>query len=301
MGRMQNARLKSAPPPAEASPQVFRTADVARILGVPPARVRAIARVGGRRPQRQGNRLAFSFQDLVLLRAAHCLLLAAVPPRRVRRALTQLARQLPADRPLSGVRVYADGRHVVARTGGAAWKPESGQMVFPFRADDLARAVGVVVPVARRRPQAAFSPAQQRREATVWYERAMALEAKRSRGGAKLAYERAIALDPSLSDAYINLGRLVHEDGDVTAASRLYHLAIEHAPDDPIAHYNLALALEDQGNPPAAVQHYQKALELDDEFADAHFNLGRLLDQLGQHDHALRHLLTYRKLTDAES
>jgi tetratricopeptide (TPR) repeat protein len=298
---MQHARVKTPPHTTALNPQVFCTADVARILGVPSARVRALARVGLRRPQRRGRSLAFSFQDLVLLRAAHCLRLAAVPGQRVRRALAELARQLPADRPLSGVRVYADGRHVVAREGGTAWKPESGQLVFSFTVDDLARAAGVVVPVHRQRPQSALSRAQREREAMIWFERAVTLEGKSNRVGAKLAYERALRLDPELSDACINLGRLVHEDGDAAEAERLYHLATEHAPDDPIAHYNLALALEDQANPTAAVKHYEQALTIDPHFADAHFNLGRLLDHLGHHDQALRHLLMYRRLTDAES
>jgi tetratricopeptide (TPR) repeat protein len=298
---MPNAPLEAHARSPVAGQPVFGTADVARILGVTPARVRMIARTGLRRPQRRGRVLAFSFQDLVLLRAAHCLLTAAVPPQRVRRALAELTRQLPSDRPLSGVRIYAAGRQVVARAGGTSWKPESGQMVFSFGVDELARAAGVVVPAKRPRPPSTPVNARRRQEATRWFERALGLEAKRNRIGARLAYERALRLDPALSDAYINLGRLVHEDGDPAEAARLYHLALEHAPDDPIAHYDLALALEDQNHPAAAVKHYERAIEIDDEFADAHFNLGRLLDHLGHHDQALRHLLAYRKLTEGEA
>src|SRR5512143_2459244 len=102
-----------APPGNQRSPrstaEVFHTAEVARILGVPAARVRGIVRAGLCRPARHGRTLEFSFQDLVLLRAAHGLLRADVPPRRVRHALSELATQLPPDRPLSGVRIYADG------------------------------------------------------------------------------------------------------------------------------------------------------------------------------------------------
>jgi tetratricopeptide (TPR) repeat protein len=297
---MHNAPLKAHAEAAAAELLVFRTSDVARILGVTPARVRAIVRTGLRRPQRRGRALAFSFQDVVLLRAAHGLRLAAVPAQRVRRALSELARQLPPDRPLSGVRIYADGRQVVARDGGRTWKPESGQLVFSFGVDELVRAAGVVVPVTRRRPQSAPAKVRREQEAMVWFERAQGLEGKANRIGAKLAYERALRLDPELSDAYINLGRLVHEDGDAIEAGRLYHLAIEHAPEDPIAHYDLALALEDQAHPTAAIKHYERAIEIDDEFADAHFNLGRLLDHLGHHDQALRHLLAYRKITEGE-
>lgn len=287
--------------------QFLRTADVARILGVPPARVRRIVHADLCRPARQGQRLVFSFQDLVLLRAAHGLLLAEVPARRVRHALSELSRQLPRGRPLSGVRIYADGRHVVACAGGRAWRPENGQLVFRFDVDDLARRAGIVVPVHGRRgatagqirqpPGHQQSLAKRLQGAAAWFERALALERKKDIAGAIAAYHRAIELDPDMGDAYINLGRLVHEQGDAAEAARLYHLALSCSPDDPVAHYNLALALEDQQRPAVALSHYRRAISLDPAFADAHFNLGRLLERLGHKAQAVRHLMTYKKLT----
>jgi len=286
--------------------QFLSTADVARVLGVPPARVRRIVHADLCRPARRGHRLAFSFQDLVLLRAAHGLLLAAVPARRVRHALSELTRQLPRGRPLSGVRIYADGRHVVASAGGRVWRPENGQLVFRFDVDDLARRAGIVVPVDARRDAKGHnressghqpSAAKRLQAAAACFERALALERKKDVPGAVAAYHRTIELDPDMGDAYINLGRLVHEQGDAAEAARLYHLALSCSPNDPVAHYNLALALEDQQRPTGALSHYRRAISLDPAFADAHFNLARLLERLGQKAQAVRHLLTYKKLT----
>jgi tetratricopeptide (TPR) repeat protein len=260
-------------------------------------RVRAIVRAGLCQPGRRGRALEFSFQDLVLLRTAHGLLQAEVPPRRVRRALRELARQLPPDRPLSGVRIYADGRQVVVREGRAAWQPDSGQAVFTFAVDELARKSGVVVKVPQRRTRAAAGAPEPGATATVWFDRALALE-QVDVPAAIEAYRRALALDPTMSDACINLGRLVHEGGDPVEAMHWYREAIKRAPDDPVAHYDLALALEDQGDTTAATTHYHHAVEIDPDFADAHFNLGRLLDQVGQRVEALRHLLAYKKLTE---
>ena len=234
----------------------------------------------------------------MLLRAAHGLLEARVPPRRVRRALRELVQQLPPGRPLSGVRIVADGRQVVVRDGHSAWQPDSGQAVFTFDVDDLARKSGVVVPVPKRRPRQPASPAEPATTADGWFERAVALESV-DLAAARAAYRRALELDSKLSDAYINLGRLLHEGGDSGEALRLYRQAIKHAPDDPIAHYDLALALEDQGDMTAASAAYHRALEIDPGFADAHFNLGRLLERMGQRSQAMRHLLAYKKLTDA--
>jgi tetratricopeptide (TPR) repeat protein len=289
--------LRSDPDPGSAATRSFRTGDVARILGVPPARVRRIVRAGLCRPRpHHGRRWAFSFQDLVLLRAAHGLLLAAVPPRRVRRALAQLTQQLAPNRPLSGVRIYADGQHVVAREGRTVWRPESGQVVFTFEVDELARAAAVVVPVRAPHRRDAATASQRRYDAATWFERALALE-RRKDPAAVAAYHRAIELDPDMGDAYINLGRLVYLRGDVAEATRLYHLALACAPDDPVAHYNLAITLEDQQRTTSALSHYRRAISLDPSFADAHFNLGRLLERLGQKTQAMRHLLTYKKLT----
>jgi len=289
---------RHASPRSSRPADVFRTAEVARILGVAPARVRGIVRAGLCRPARHGRTLEFSFQDLVLLRAAHGLLRADIPPRRVRHALSELATQLPPNRPLSGVRIYADGRRVVARAGGTAWQPDSGQVVFAFEVDELARAARRVVPARSRSSRQTARAPQLRQNARAWFERAVAREQRADVAGACEAYRHALDLDPGMADAHINLGRLLQEQGDTAEAARLYHLAIECAPEDPVAHYNLAIALEDQRHFAAAVAHYRKALVYDPEFADAHFNLGRLLDRLGRHSEAIRHLLSYKKLSE---
>jgi tetratricopeptide (TPR) repeat protein len=280
------------------SAKVLHTADIARILRLPDTRVRALARAGLCQPLKRGGMYEFSFQDLVLLRAAHGLLRNSVPLRKVRRSLRELSRQLPADRPLSGVRIYADGKSVVVRDGNAAWQPDSGQAVFTFKVDDLAKKSGVLVQVAQRRGRVTPRKREQGTSAMAWFERGLALE-EVDVTAATTAYRRALERDPELSDAYINLGRLLHESGDTGEAMRLYAEAIKRAPDDPVAHYDMALALEDQGDPQAAKRYYHRALELEPDFADAHYNLGRLLDQLGQRAQALRHLLAYKRLTDS--
>ena len=282
-----------------AAAEVFRTADVARVLGVPPVRVRAIVRAGLCRPARRGRALQFSFQDLVLLRAAHGLLQADIPARRLRRALTELARQLPAARPVTGVRIYADGKHIVVRDGRTAWRPDSGQVVFSFELEELARVAHQFSAPNRRSRPAPVKP-KRPQQAAVWFERALMLEKKNDPAGAAAAYQQVIELDAEMGDAYVNLGRLVHEQGDAIEAARLYHLALECMPDDAVAHYNLAIALEDQRHVSAALSHYQQATTLDPEFADAHFNLGRLLERLGRRAQAVRHLLAYKKLTESK-
>ena len=66
------------------------TAEVTRLLGVDERRVREWVRSGLCRPLRHGRRYAFSFQDLVVLRAAKALLDSGVPSVRIRRAVAAL-------------------------------------------------------------------------------------------------------------------------------------------------------------------------------------------------------------------
>ena len=270
------------------------TAEVARILRMREARVRELVRAGLVAPPRRGRGYAFSFQDLVVLRAAQGLLAGQVPAARVRRALTSLSAQLPDNRPLSGMRVFADGRHVAVRDGAGAWQPETGQGLLDFDVDELAERVREIRSAV---PQADRGDPVHTLRARAELERALAEEDTDSRA-AEAAYRRALAADPALVDAAINLGRLLHERGQAREACALFEQALEHSPSDPIIHYNLALALEDTTGPAAAAPHYERALTLDPDFADAHYNLAELCEQLGRQADALRHYHAFKKLTD---
>lgn len=270
-------------------PDGLSTAEVARILGVPPARVRGLVRSGLCRPAQRGRGWAFRFQDVVVLRAAHELIRKRVPAARVRRALASLARDLPADRPVSGLRIFADGRHVAVRDGGTAWQPETGQVLLDFDVQELADKVAAI----RDAPRALEERCARARAAL---EQAIELEDDDPQAAAR-AYARALELDPELIDAYVNLGRLAHEGGDPNRAVDLYRQALERAPDDALIHFNLAVALEDTQGTSPAMGHYRRALELDPSFADAHYNLAGLYEQLGRETDALRHYHAYKKLT----
>lgn len=268
------------------------TAEVSRILAMKEARIRELVRAGLCRPVRHGHRYLFSFQDLVVLRVAQSLLARGVPGSRVRRALASLIEELPADRPLSGLRIYADGRQVTVCEGGTSWQPETGQTVLNFDVDELAGMVENIREARTRGGLDAGLPAR------AEFERALDLEDHDPKEACE-AYGRALELDPELVDAYVNLGRIAHEAGDPQRAMRLYRQALERTPDDPIVHFNLALATEDARGAGAALVHYQRALALDENFADAHFNLAGLYEKLGRGADALRHYHACKKLSDS--
>lgn len=265
----------------------YTTADVARLLGLDPRRIRRLARGGIVQPVRgPRNEYRFDFQDLVLLRAAAGLLRARVPGRRILSALRSLRRQLP-DGSLSGLRISADADTIVVRDASGAWHPLSGQLLLDFRTDHLAGTVEPIRPETER--------PRQKRDAQAWYELGVELEAV-SRDEARRAYERALDVEPSHADALVNLGRIIHEDGDPASAASLYRRALaggRHA----TAAFNLGVALEDLGRDRDAIDAYHAALSADERFADAHFNLSRIHERLGDSLAALRHLRSYRSLT----
>jgi tetratricopeptide (TPR) repeat protein len=271
----------------------YSARDVAKMLDLSVAQIRSWVRADLIQPKR-GPRGAyrFSFQDLVLLRAAKGLLAARIPTRKVRRAIGRLKEQLPAGRPLTQVRITADGDNIVVRDGRSVWNPESGQTCFDFEVSHLAQKVA---PLVRRAAEQAFS-AEEEYSSEDWFELGLDLEATEPRK-ARDAYYRSVSLDPANADAHVNLGRLLHEVREPGAAEAHYRLALAARPGDPTALFNLGVSLEDLGRGEEAIETYQEAIVADPRCADAYFNLARLYEQRGNAAKALQNLSLYRKLT----
>lgn len=266
----------------------FTTRDAAKILDLPEQRIRSCVRGGFLSPIRgPGRQFQFTFQDLLLLKTTKGFLESRVPLKRIRRMLASLKRQLPDDQHLSSLTIYADGSRIVAWDGNARWQPDSGQFLFNF--DVQAVAERVVLPLPPAAPSGPALTAEQ------WLNLAAELEAT-SREEACQAYHQALELDPNLSDAHVNLGRLYHEAKKPVQAEAHYRAAIERAPGDPIPHFNLAVLLDDLGRPDEAIPAYLQAIAHDPDLADAHYNLGLLFEALARSSEAIRHLRKARTL-----
>src|SRR5690606_13148470 len=128
-----------------------------------------------------------------------------------------------------------------------------------------------------------------------WFERAVELEME-SPDAARAAYERALELDAALVDARVNLGRLLHEAGDLAGAESHYRIVLS-AGGNELAAFNLGGLLEDLGRHPGALRAYARALAGDPRLAEAHYNLARLYERRGDQRAAIRHFNGYRELT----
>jgi tetratricopeptide (TPR) repeat protein len=281
---------------------LYSMRDVERVLQLPRSTLQGLVRLGFVRPSRGPRRqYLFSFQDLIILRAARALLEANIPRRAIRRSLGQLRERLPEAVPLSGLAICAVGDRVVVREGANHWQADDGQYLLGF---EVSVQNGILQMIEHKRARATAPPAggtaAEMAAATVsdpddCFNEGLRLEST-DPAAALAAYERAARGDPDNAAAWINWGRLLHERGDARAAEKVYRQALEHCGTDALLLFNLGVALEDLDERQAALAAYHAAISEDPNFADCHYNLARLYESSGKTQHAIRHLGQYRRL-----
>jgi tetratricopeptide (TPR) repeat protein len=279
--------------PASKDPlgDVYSVRDAAKLFGLTESRLHYWERSGFiTRSVQAGRKRYYSFEDLIGLRAAKELLDEGVPLQNVRRNLEALRASLPrVARPLSALRIVADGQTLLVRDDQATYEPATGQLRLDFEVSALRNDV---VRVLRRggRPSEFHVAYQHYLEGCRFDEE----EATFDR--AEAAYRRALELDPSLANALTNLGNLMYRQNRLGEAENFYVRALQVDPDQPEAFYNLGFLLYDRGDAAAAVLNFKRAVRSDPSFADAHFNLAMALSDIGRDDEARKHWETYLKL-----
>jgi tetratricopeptide (TPR) repeat protein len=267
----------------------YSLAEVARIFGLSPARLRYWRRTELIPASGDERQPTFGFGDLVCIRAVIALLDRGVPLQRIRRSVARLRERLPElERPLDSLRVWVEGSNrIVVRHEGALIEPD-GQLVLdleldPPRAEDV---LPLRAPGASELPDAS--------SALAWFERGCRLDAEPARQEEAMdAYRRAVACDPAFADAHCNLGALHQQRGERAAAGACYEAAVAADPDHVEARFNLAGLLEEEGHDEAALAHYRAAVRVDPTFPDAHLNLALLYERLRLPRRAREHWRRY--------
>lgn len=95
-------------------------------------------------------------------------------------------------------------------------------------------------------------------------------------------YEQSLMVDPNFAEGHNSLGNALQSQGKLKAAIECYKQAIRIKPEFAYAHNNLGNALKEQGRDQEAVQAYRQAISIQPELVDAHYNLGTALHKLGQ-------------------
>ena len=275
--------------------ELFSVRDVERVLQLPRSTLHGLVKHGFVRPARgPRGKYLFSFQDLIVLRAARALIQANIPRQRIRRSLTQLRRHLPETLPMSGLAICAIGDRVVVREGTNHWQADDGQYLLGL---DVSVQNGTLRMIEHRQAQAGEKArAEPALSADELFAEGLRLE-ETDRDAAIQAYARSAEADPDNAAAWINWGRLLHEGGDARAAESVYRRALERCATDALLHFNRGVALEDLGEMGAALDAYHAAVSEDPDLADCHYNLARIYESVGKTQHAIRHLGQYRRLT----
>jgi tetratricopeptide (TPR) repeat protein len=276
--------------------QEFDSKDLKRLFGIPASHVRSLIRAGHISPSKKAGKLAYSFQDLIVLRTLGSLRAAKIPTKRINRTLREIRSSLPGELPLSGLSIVAIGDRIVVREGRSLRESETGQYTLALEVIDQGGALLMIDKRPDAQPKAAPGAGvggTAAQDAATHFERAMDLE-ESDAAAARAAYEACLALDERHAEARVNLGRLLHLEGRLREAEQVYR-GIDTA--EPLLSFNLAVLLEDLERQDEAAVAYREALAQDPGLADAHFNLARLYEQAGNPKDALRHLLAYRRLS----
>ena len=220
-------------------------------------------------------------------------------------------RSRSSDRDSGQIRLDFDGAVPAA---GAPGPPAAIEVTSPAAAAPVAREartaspehrVAAVLEMAGHRRRSGAGPARGpsttgaaptavlERSAAEWFELGCDVEVS-SPAAARDAYLRAVELEDDHAGAHLNLGRLLHEAGDLRGAERHYRRALDADPEDATAAFNLGVALEDQGRAGDAIAFYERAVACDPDFQDAYHNLVRLHEVAGDKAAALRVLKRLR-------
>jgi tetratricopeptide (TPR) repeat protein len=256
---------------------MFTGTEVARLLAISPGRLRSLDRAGIAPPSgRRRGRRAYTFSDLIALRAARDLIARRVRLRDVAKAIENIRNALPrVTRPLAELRIVSDGKAVIVRSTAGAFEPLTGQMVLDFDVKDLRDDVVRVL-----RPRVGKDRA---RTAYDLYMRASHLdEDPETMDEADALYRRALEIDPWLAIAYTNLGNICFRRGDEEQAVVLYRRALELDQAQPEAQYNLGYVMLEHGHAPEAIAFFRGAIQSDPRFADAYYNLAMAYEQVGE-------------------
>ena len=258
--------------------QEYSLADLKRLFGLPPALIRKLSQAGFITPPAPRGKSKFAFQELLVLRVAGALKAAKISTPKIAAALEQIRSVLPTGR--LSVTLAASGKELVVREGSREWEP-SGQFALPLASPGPGRVA------ALRSPQEVSAASR----AHDYYRRGHMLE-DTDVIAARAAYLAALSVQDDHLEARINLGRLLHLDGQLKEAERLYRQAKTSSA---LLSFNLAILLEDLEREDEAVAAYRDALAQDPLLHDAHFNLSRLHEKAKRPREALRHLLAYRR------
>src|SRR5690348_8996083 len=260
--------------------QTFSTRAAARILAVPPERIRYWVKRRFINPSIvRGRKFRFAFNDLLVMRLAKELL----PTRRhlepIQRCFERV-RSLLGPRPVSSLKLENLDGCIVVRDGALCFEAESGQLVFDF--EQRGKPGKLDERFGAARAQARFEEA--RRLAEDDPARALTI------------YSEILSREPVSFDTHMRLAALLELEGDLKGALRHYLGAAAAVPASAEVHFKLGLLYRKQNETDSAIRSLNRAIECDPALVEAHRTLAELFDQAGRKRDAIKHLSAIHRL-----
>ncbi len=266
----------------------YGRADVLRIL-----RITAKQLVGWQRAGLAPHSDAYTFFDLIQLRAIRDLRAKRVRPAVIRESLVAMQKQVAGmENPLIEASAFSMGSRVAYRHQGRSVEPTTGQFVMDF---DGGGTVLSAKPTSEKiKPIATYGTAAE------LFTRGVAMEEHPSTHDEAIrSYHQVLEIEPNHAAAHINLGTLYYNRRDFFSAEKHYRLAVQADPRYALAYFDLGNVLDETGRVEEAAETYRTALQLAPTYADSHYNLALAYEKLGQPRRALHHWKAYLKLDGA--
>ena len=244
---------------------------------------------------------AFSFSDLIALRALQKLRESRIPSKKIGRALVSLKQKLSGvEWPLSELKIVSNGRSIAVQLAGQKMEAITGQMLFDFDTAELTAVRSF--PQSVKANSGRHQKLSDERQAEMWFQRGLELEESGAPPvEAMEAYKKAVELNSNAAGALVNLGTIHYHLHKFKEAADYYQKAVEVDPRYPLAHFNLGNLRDEQGRTEEALEHYGTALKLNPDYADAHYNVALLCEQTGDFLKATKHWKAYLKVDGSSS
>jgi len=123
--------------------------------------------------------------------------------------------------------------------------------------------------------------------ATSHYNLGVAYLSKRRFEEAKTSFLRAAERSPAMAEAYVQLGGLAMNDGDIEGCLRMNQAAVKARARFAVPHANVGFCLLQLGEVEEAIKALRKAVKLDSQFVQAFGTLGSALYMTGEVDESI--------------
>lgn len=237
----------------------------------------------------------YSFDDIVALKRLVELHRSGVPPARLRMA-NEALKERQIEKPWSRLQIKNAGKDLVVHVAGGLMEPVTGQFLLEYsgREKPSGDAKLTVRPfkVSSRR-----SAAEKKIMAERFFAAALRCEERGAPAEKTIrAYQKALELNPEAIGAYINLGTIYYNLGQLDAAESCYQAALTLDAGYGLVHFNLGNVADERNDLHAARKCYEEAIRCEPSYPDPHYNLALVYEKLGLPGKARQCWLKYLKL-----